>query len=182
LLASQGYSAGPVVQLSYLQQNSTHAGTGLLTVREFQLAPGLSSVLQVVANGSVTPVKINSQQGVFVDGQWRQIGAHHVWTPGVKGELIMEQGNQILWIVADQRDGIDATQMVAVAKHLTPTPLESLQVRHRQLRSVAQGVEDSLDPSFKDEVLALISKGSSDDDGGAALVSFAQYSGYGVGS
>jgi hypothetical protein len=151
-------------------------------VREFQLAPGLSSVLQVVADGSVTSVKVNSQQGVFVDGQWRLVGAKHVWSSGVKGELIMEQGNQILWIVADQRDGIDATQMVAIAKRLTPTPLESLQARHRQLRSVAQGVEASFDPSFKDELLALVSKGSSEDDEGTAFVSYAQYSGYGVGS
>jgi hypothetical protein len=183
LLSSQGYSAGPVVELSYILQNANHAGSGLLTVREFHLAPGLSSVLQVVADGSVTQVKINDQQGVFVDGQWKQFGPHHMWTSGSKGELIMEQGDVILWIVADQRDGVDAAQMVAIAKHLTPTPLESLQPRHRQLRSVAQGLEASLvDPSFKDELLAVIPVGSSQDSGPTAFVSFAQYSGYGGGS
>lgn len=140
LLTGEGYSAGPVIELNYFQQGDTHTGSGLLTVREFRLAPGLSRVLQVVADGSVTTVKINDQQGVFVDGKWQQFGPKHMWVAGGKGELIMEQGDQILWIVADQRDGIDATQMVAIAKHLTPTPLQSLQVRHRQLRSVAQGV------------------------------------------
>jgi hypothetical protein len=181
-ISSQGYSAGPVVELNYNLQSTNHAGTGILTVREFHLAHDLSSVLQVVADDSVTPVKINDQQGVFVDGQWSQVGLRHIWTAGGKGELIMEQGGLILWIVADQRDGIDAAQMVAIAKRLTPAPLESLQPRHRQLRSVAQGMEASLDPSFKDEVLALISVGSPEDRGAAAFVSFAQYIGYGGGS
>jgi hypothetical protein len=182
LLAPQVYSAGPVVELNYVLQNDVHAGTGILTVREFQLAPDLSSVLQVVGDGSVTPVKINNAQGVFVDGHWHQVGMKHVWQPGGKGELIMEQGDQILWIVADQRDGIDATQMVAIAKHLTPTPLESLQPRHRQLRSVAQAMEASLDVSFSDELLALVPLGSSQDGGGTNFVSIAQDPGYGMGS
>jgi hypothetical protein len=182
LLSNEGYSAGPVIELNYFLQGTTHAGSGLLTVREFRLAPGLASVLQVVADGSVTTVKINDQQGVFVDGQWQQFGPHHMWVSGGKGELIMEQGDQILWIVADQHDGMDATQMVAVAKRLSPTPLQSLQVRHRQLRSVAQGVEASLDPSFKDELLAVELKGPSDAGGATSFVSFAQYSGYGGGS
>jgi hypothetical protein len=182
LLAPQGYSAGPVVELNYVLQNDVHAGSGILTVREFKLAPDLSSVLQVVGDGSVTPVKINSTQGVFVDGQWQQSGLRHVWSFGGKGELIMEQGDQILWIVADQRDGIDATQMVAIAKHLTPTPLESLQPRHRQLRSVAQGLEANLDVSFKDELLEVVHLGSSEDGGGTAFVSIEQDRGYAMGS
>ncbi len=165
------YSDGPVVELRYVLPTDSHAGSGVLDVREFRVAPGLASVLQVVGDGSVTSVSVNDQKGVYVDGKWARLGMRHIWQPGIKGELIFERDGLIFWIVADQRDGMDQAQLAAAAHHMETVALEKLQPTQRQLRLIAEGVENSLNTPIRDEVLALIRSGSSPETGQAAFVS-----------
>ena len=170
--APQEWSDGPVVDLHYTM-NSAPTGSGELTVREFRIAPTLSSVLQVVAEGSATPMQVGSGSGVFVDGQWLHQGAKSWWLTGIREELIVERDGLIFWIVADQRDGLHAADLVAAAQQLTSVPLSSLQKVRPALRIINGDLRDAVNRSAGDDVFALIPVRGSADDGPAQFVTYA---------
>jgi hypothetical protein len=172
VLAPQEWSDGPIVDLRYKLATDS-AGSGELSVREFHIAPTLSSVLQVVAEGSATPVKVGDLNGVYVDGQWAHQGLKTYWFMGVREELIVEQDGLIFWIVADQRDGLTASGLVAAAQQLTSIPLASLLPAHLGLRTVNGDLRDALSNPTGDDVFALVPILGSTNGNPEAFVTFA---------
>jgi hypothetical protein len=170
--APQEWSDGPIVDVRYVVR-SPSSGSGELDVREFHIAPTLSSILQVVAEGSAVPVQVGSGSGVYVDGQWLRDGQRPTWQSGVREELIFERDGLIFWIVADQRDGLGATDLAAAAQQLTQVSMAALSPEHPSLRIVGRELQDSLAGSSNNDVFALIPAGSSADDGPAAFVEYA---------
>jgi hypothetical protein len=170
--APQEWSDGPVMELRYVRSGQTQ-GSGMLDIREFRMAPTLASILQVVAEGSATPVMVGDFAGVYVDGEWVRTGARPFWQSGARGELIFERDGLIFWIVADQRDGIGQQQLVAAAEQMTAVPLYTLLPRHPSLRLIGVELQGALEGPSDNDVLALIPAGNSPEDGPAAFVQFA---------
>lgn len=168
----QEWSAGPIVHVRYAMSKPA-GGTGQLDVREFHLAPALSSILQVVAEGSAATIPVGAGQGVYVDGQWVHDGSRPSWRTGIREELIVERDGLIIWIVADRRDGLGPTGMALAAQQLLQVPLASLAPARPSLRITGRELQDALSSVTNDEVFALIAAGSSADEGPAAFVSYA---------
>jgi hypothetical protein len=166
------WSDGPMVELQYTYQGSSH-GSGLLDVREFQLSPEYAGVLQVVADGSADAVTVDGLPGVYVDGHWVHSGTRPTWESGVKSELIFERDGLIFWIVADQQDGMGEDQLVAAAQQLQPVPLSTLISSRLSLRGLSEDLAYTLRGPNADEVYYLIPSGSSLDSGAGEFVSYA---------
>jgi hypothetical protein len=176
LSAPQEWSQGAVVDLRYqLPDPTTAPGTGVLDIREFQIAADLSSVLQVVADGAVTQVSTPDLQGVYVDGGWVRRGKMQLWQSGQKSELIFERDGLIFWLEADQRDGIGQDQLLAIAEQLTPIPLRNLLPTRPSLRLIGDELQLTLDDPAAGEVLALVPANDAPEDGPASLVSIANW-------
>jgi hypothetical protein len=172
VLAPQEWSDGPIVDLRYTLRTAS-SGSGELSVREFHIAPTLSCVLQVVADGSATPIQAGDLNGVYVDGQWVHQGLKTYWLSGVREELIVEQDGLIFWIVADQRDGLSAADLAAAAEQLTSVQIRALVPTHPGLRTVNGDLRDALSNPTSDDVFALVPiRGSADGDP-SAFVTYA---------
>jgi hypothetical protein len=118
-------------------------------------------------------MQVGDGSGVFVDGQWLHQGAKSWWLTGIREELIVERDGLIFWIVADQRDGLHASDLVAAAQQLTSVPLSSLQKVRPALRIINGDLRDAVNRSAGDDVFALIPVRSSADDGPAQFVTYA---------
>lgn len=169
--APQEWSDGPIVDVRYVL-HAPSGGSGQLDVHEFHIAPDLSSILQVVAEGSAAPIQVGNKLGVYVDGQWVHDGLRPTWRSGIREELIVERDGLIFWIVADKRDGMAAADLAAAAAQLTQVPLASLTPPRPTLRIAGRDLQDAL-ASPNDDIFALIPAGSSAEDGPAAFVSYA---------
>jgi hypothetical protein len=172
VFAPQEWSAGPIVDLHYTMAVPA-GGSGELTLREFRIAPTLSSVLQVVADGSATTVQVGNGTGVYVQGQWVHEGLKSWWHTGIREELITERDGLIFWVVADQRDGVGASDLVAAAQQLTSVPLSSLLPARPALRTINQDLRDALTSASSDDVFALVPIQGSAADNPATFVTYA---------
>lgn len=170
--APQEWSDGPVAEIQYVCQGAT-PGSGLLDIREFRPAENLAAVLQVVADGSVTPVNVAGQPAVYVDGRWVRYGRHMDWQSGSKGELILEQGGLILWIVADPRDGTAMAQLARFALKLQPADSKLLLPNQPTLRAIGVELQETLQNPGTDEVLDLVPLGGSPENAAGAFVTIA---------
>lgn len=142
-LPQQEWSEGPITQLHYVL-TTTPAGTGMLDIREFKVSPDVAAVLQVVHRGSATEVAVGDEPAVYVDGAWDGDSVLSKWVTGKRSEIILEHNGVIIWIVADQRDGMKQAQLIDVASHLQfrsdlPQSYSTavMQVIERQLESGA---------------------------------------------
>jgi hypothetical protein len=170
--AAQEWSDGPVAEIQYVCQGTT-PGSGLLDIREFRPAANLAAVLQVVADGSVTPVNVAGQPAVYVDGRWVRYGRHMDWQSGSKGELILEQGGLILWIVGDPRDGTSMAQLTQFARKLQPVSGKLLLPNQPTLRAIGVELQETLQNPGTDEVLDLVPLGGSPENLAGAFVTIA---------
>jgi hypothetical protein len=126
-LPAQRWSNGPVIELQYSISGKT-PGSGVLDIREFQVASDLSAVLQVVQAGTATWLNVDGTPAVFVDGIWSDRAIHQqpmmdspTWQFGVRSELMIERDGVVFWIVGDQRDGANEAELVKLAGMLTVT-------------------------------------------------------------
>jgi hypothetical protein len=126
-LPAQRWSSGPIVEVQYTIPEET-PGSGVLDIREFQVASDLSGVLQMVQAGSATWLNINGMPAVYVDGIWSDRAMRQqpmmdapTWQFGVRSELMIERDGVVFWIVGDQRDGADEAELVRLAGMLTVT-------------------------------------------------------------
>lgn len=168
---AQEWTDGPVVELRYVRQ-AAGAGSGVLEVREFRPSPSLAGVLQMVADGSADSVSVNGQPGVYVDGQWVPTSDRPVWQSGIRGELIFEQDGLVFWIVADQRDGMRASQLISAAAQLAVVSLHTIMPDRSALRLVSIDLQSALQSPVEGELLELIPAGSSLEIGAGAFVSY----------
>src|SRR5262249_28032198 len=63
-------------------------------------------------------VAVGDEPAVYVDGAWNGDSIFSTWVTGKRSELILQHNGVIIWIVADQRDGMKQTQLIDAAGHL----------------------------------------------------------------
>lgn len=164
-LPQQSWSAGPIMDLEYSLSGPTN-GTGMLDIREFQLASTCAAVLQVVqANYAQETLLADGTAAVFVDGSWENSGSGHVWTTGEQNKLLFERNGVLFWLSADPRDGMDENALVAVANNLTlaQTPLHAL--NQPGVASIARYLAASLENFFAGELYYVVPVGLSPQTG-----------------
>src|SRR5579859_7884 len=181
LLDSTDWSRGPIVDMQYILTRPGK-GSGVLDIREFQVNPKYAAVLQVVEDGSVTPVQVGDMPAAFVDGVWVPVPARdrdtvsgamnpstatsYTWESGVRSELIFERDGVVFWIVGDQRDGADQAALVSLAQDLVATSYAQLDTRWpERLRLVDEALIQSFQEPIGREVYHLVPAGASLDSG-----------------
>jgi len=127
VLPAQSWSNGSMVEMQYTIPEDT-PGSGVLDIREFQVASDLAAVLQMVETGSATWLNVDGTPAVYVNGIWSERAVHQqpmmdgpVWQFGIRSELMIEHDGVVFWIVGDQRDGADQAELVKLARTLTVT-------------------------------------------------------------
>lgn len=162
LLGTERWSSGPVVDVHYARHTPT-GGTGTFDLREFQISPQYAAVLQVVENGSVSAEFSGSTASVYVDGQWVATKGKGdtttQWVRGGRSELILEEGNTIIWITADQHDGMGAPQLLGISEALT-----AMLTNSPALGTPSAATTASLAQQFVNETYLLVPQGTSPDD------------------
>lgn len=159
LLGTENWSEGPVLDVHYARQTPT-GGSGTLDLREFRVAPQYGAVLQVVQDGAASAELSGTIESVYVDGQWvAQKGGANAWVTGGRAELILEEGNTVIWITADQHDGMTLPQLQGIAEHLTAM-LPSSPV----LGTPSAATTAALAQQFVNETYLLVPQGVSPDD------------------
>ena len=127
VLPAQRWSNGSMVEMQYSIPDAT-PGSGVLDIREFQVASDLAAVLQMVETGSATWLNVNGTPAVYVNGIWSDRAIHQqpmmdgpTWQFGIRSELMIERDGVVFWIVGDQRDGADEAELVKLASTLSVT-------------------------------------------------------------
>lgn len=191
LFAPTDWSNGPIVDIQYtLPQPS--AGPGVLDIREFEVSSQYEAVLQVVQDGSATPVQLGNIPAAYVNGAWMPLVNHnpsmamagadnspepaYIWVFGQRSELIFERNGVVFWIVADQRDGTGESQLVQLVQHLAPLDLQQEQMMDKfNLRFVDSSLAASFRAPIGMEVYRLIYQGTSPVSGTGVFVSAQAY-------
>jgi hypothetical protein len=174
-----------VVDIQYAVARSTH-GSGLLDIREFRINPADKAVLQVVQTGHAFQTSVGSSPAVYVDGMWMPRASRwpmrmggdgnpsqypeYAWVTGQRSELILERNGVILWIVGDQRDGMDQNALVHVAEMLQDVKPAALQPSRLVLLLAGESLTESFQEPPGHEVLWIIPIGASYEAGSGALV------------
>lgn len=115
------WADGPILELDYQQTSSGAAslepGRGKISICEFK---PVGNVYQLVMLGAAQQIQIGTggQVAIYVNGQWANINRAYEWQYGERSELIYERDGVIFWIVGDQRDGVDSTALLSIAKSL----------------------------------------------------------------
>lgn len=124
---AERYSNGPIAHLQYVIPHDT-PGSGVLDIREFQIAPDLAAVLQIVQTGSASWVDVDGTPAVYVDGMWTARALRQQamldgpsWQFGTRSELMIEHNGIVIWIVGDQRDGATKEELIKLARMLVET-------------------------------------------------------------
>lgn len=164
------WSKGPIVDIQY-QLATAHAGTGLLDIREFQVSPQYSAVLQLVEDGSAYLVRIGDTPAVYVDGTWMVSQRARQWQAGIRSDLIFEQSGVVFWIAGDQRDGMGEDELIRLASLLSPTTAAVLQKSNRlSVRLVGESLASSFAQPIGTEVIELVRAGTSTESGAGEFV------------
>jgi len=181
LLDPTGWSQGPIVDMQYSLPSHT-TGSGILDIREFQVSNAYQAVLQVVQAGSATEVNVGPYTGVYVDGTWMPrepqrppsststLEPTYVWTSGVRSELILERDGVVFWIIGDQRDGTNMTELVNLAQLLIPAKASELQAPRMSLHMLADSIVTTFEYPQGREVYQLVPHGVAMDSGAGEYI------------
>ncbi|MDP9374806.1 MAG: hypothetical protein M3Q65_20630, partial [Chloroflexota bacterium] len=71
-----------------------------------------------VAPGAAREVPVGGGTGLFIDGRWVERDGGRTWERGTLVRLIIEDGDLVLQLAVDPRDGWDAGRLAAVAATL----------------------------------------------------------------
>jgi hypothetical protein len=119
--AHQTWADGPILELDY-QQNSSGASPldperGKISICEFK---PVGNVYQEVMLNAAQQIQIGTggQVAIYVNGQWARVNQSYEWQYGERSELIYERDGVIFWIAGDQRDNIDSTALLSIARSL----------------------------------------------------------------
>ncbi len=183
LIDQQDWSNGPLVEIQYaltqpvtdqpptLLPASTNGqaahlspgGSGLLDIREFQVSSAYKAVLLAVQDGSATPMSVNGEPAVYVDGMWIVTqGGRKMWQSGTRSMLIFQHDGVIFWITGDQRDGMNAYSLTQVASALMQTSLATLRPNRLSTHFSPTSPDADLRPPLgaNSDVLDVIERGS----------------------
>jgi hypothetical protein len=106
---------GPTVVLHYQQGDGPRAPT--LRIIELRAARPLD---EPVAPGAATEVRIGGRPALLIDGAWETRGDATVWVRGTLLRLILQDGDLVIQLEGDPRDGWDAAGLIRVADSLQP--------------------------------------------------------------
>jgi hypothetical protein len=179
-----GWSDGAIVNLQYHMLGG-NVGSGVLDIREFQVNPAYSAVLQVVEDGFATGVTLSDgDPAVFVNGIWEQHVLDHmptsIWQTGTRCLLIMERQGVVIWISGDPRDGMNEQMMTSLASQLVTVTSEKLTVPYDRRNGVGlagTSLVDLVNYPSGSEVYLLVPAGISPASGVGQFV----FSGLGTG-
>jgi hypothetical protein len=104
---------GPTILLHY--QNGEGAAARSLYIMQFQAR---QRVEEPVAPGASRSIDVGGRMGLLIDGLWEQRDGRWTWSTGTLLRLIVEDGDLVIQLQADPRDGWDAGQLTAVAASL----------------------------------------------------------------
>lgn len=181
VLDPQQWTSGSVVDLHYGVLGPAK-GSGTLDIREFDVSNSYAAVLQVVQAGSATLETVSGEPAVYIDGTWvpataridPQTSMSYDWQSGVRSELLLERNGVILWIAADQRDGMNEQTLTRLAAQLAPTTLSTMNKARGNLRYVgdvlARAVDQAHPAPDSREIYHLVPVGSSVESGVGAFV------------
>jgi hypothetical protein len=174
LQAPTQWSKGAIVELQY-GLSSTSQGSGILDIREFQVASAYSAVLQVVEEGSATSMMLgNGEPAVYVDGTWVQHMFDHtptyIWQTGTRCMLVMEQQGVVIWMVGDPRDGLTAATMAAIASKLAPVRQATLMRHYRAIEVIGSSLVVSVNNASGSECYLLVPQNISPATGAGQFV------------
>ncbi len=168
------WSDGAIVNVHYGFQGSG-AGSGTLDIREFQVSPSYSAVLQVVEPGYATSVSLSDgEQAVYVNGMWQQSFLDHTlvstWQTGTNCMLIMERQGVVIWMAGDPRDGLNAQSMVSIASQLVTVSRTSLMRNYRGVWLASASLVVSVNDPLGSEWYLLVSASISPATGAGQFV------------
>lgn len=107
------FAVGPTVVLHYQQGDGPAARhLGLTQLRT------AADVPEEVEPGAARVVPIGERQGLFVDGRWVERDDRRAWERGTMVRLIVEDGDLVVQLQADPRDGWDWERLADVAASL----------------------------------------------------------------
>jgi hypothetical protein len=180
------WSKGAIVDLQYGMLGNTQ-GSGALDIREFEVNPADSAVLQVVEDGSATSVTLsNGDAAVFVNGMWEQRVLDHtlitIWQTGTRCLLIMEQQGVVIWMSGDPRDGMNAQTMTSIASQLVQVPQATLSGKYRPIGLAGASLADSVNYPSGSEWYLVVPAGISPASGVGQFVFSGWSTGFGLGS
>ncbi|HKT37848.1 MAG TPA: hypothetical protein VJR48_05715 [Ktedonobacterales bacterium] len=165
-LPAQRWSSGPIIELQYTIPHET-PGSGILDIREFQIAPDLSAVLQMVQTGSAKWVNVEGTPAVYVNGIWSDRAIRQqpmmdapTWLFGVRSELMIERDGIVFWIVGDQRDGTGEAELIKLASMLTVTNNRILHPYPVTLHGLGESFMQVFQKSQGREVYYLMPRGA----------------------
>jgi len=101
-------ASGPSVILHY---QSASGAAGELSILELQAA---SPVDEPVEPGAARPILVGTHTALFIDGQW----VNDAWQPGTLARLILEQGDLVIQLQGDPRQGWNADRLADIAASL----------------------------------------------------------------
>lgn len=107
------FAIGPTIVLHYQQGDGpTARHLGLTQLR------AATDVPEDIEPGAARQIAVGAGVGLFVDGRWVDQGGRRTWERGTLARLIVEQGDLVIQLEADPRDGWDAEHLAAVAASL----------------------------------------------------------------
>jgi hypothetical protein len=180
------WTDGAIVDVQYTLPG-TSPGSGMLDIREFQVADAYSAVLQVVEDGYATSLTLaDGEPAVYVNGMWGQRLVDHTetyaWQAGTHSLLIMERQGVVIWMVGDPRDGLTAQSMAAIAGQLASVSRATLMRNYRGLWLASASLVISVNDALGSECYLLVSQGISPASGKGQFVFSGSGSGVGSGS
>ena len=188
VLTCRSLPNGPTGRLSRCSTACPAAsqGSGLLDIREFQVAATYSAVLQVVEDGFATSVTLaDGEQAVYVDGMWVQRMLDHtptfIWQTGTHCLLIMERQGVVIWMVGDPRDGLTMQSMSAIANQLVPVNRATLMRNYRGVWLASASLVVSVNNALGSECYLLVPQGISPASGAGEFVFSGSGTGIGIG-
>jgi hypothetical protein len=71
-----------------------------------------------VVPGAVSAVRAGGRDAILIDGEWQTTEQGPRWQRGALLRLLLEDGDRVIWLEADPRDGWDGEKLVHLAESL----------------------------------------------------------------
>jgi putative zinc finger protein len=109
------FADGPTVVLTYTRDGRPDAAP--VRVVQLRTRPGARPDEPVVP-GAVSTVRAGGRDAVLIDGEWQTTEQGPRWQRGALLRLLLEDGDRVIWLEADPRDGWDGEKLVHLAESL----------------------------------------------------------------